>query len=337
MPSEQQRIVITRPLPGDAVAYFHAKGFTNLWSNERDERLTRDELLSTIVGADAVVSTPADTLINHEFFDAAGDQLIIVSNYAVGVDNIDLAEAARREVIVGHTPDATTEATADIAWLLLLGAARRATEAIHLVRSGQWKGIGPNDLLGGDVLGKTLFIIGAGRIGYATARRAIGWNMPVLYHARSAHAEFEAPPISARRVSLEEGLREADFVSVHTPMTEETLHLIDAQRLAMMKPSAILVNTSRGPVIDEAALVEALRERVIAAAGLDVFEREPQLAAGLDELPNAFLLPHLGTATTGAREWMMHMAAENAIAALRGEPVPHAFPLPEVDHAHTQH
>jgi glyoxylate reductase len=322
------RIIITRPLPGDPVGLLREAGFTNVWINPRDERLARPELLRVIKGAHAVLATPADTLINHEFFDAAGPQLKIVSNYAVGVDNTDLAEAKKRGILVGHTPHAVTEPTADIAWLLLLGAAKRASEGERLIRSGGWKGVGPNELLGHRVIGKTLFIIGAGRIGLATARRSIGWEMKVFYHARSQHPEFEHPSINARRVSLEEGLRKADFVSVHTPLTAETRHLINAERLAMMKPTAILINTSRGAVVDEAALVDALRSGGIAAAGLDVFEKEPQLAPGLIDLPNTFLLPHLGSATVEDRVWMMEIAVSNVIAALKGEPLPHAYPIP---------
>ncbi|MCI0365156.1 MAG: D-glycerate dehydrogenase [Phycisphaerales bacterium] len=321
------RIVITRPLPGEPVKLLAQAGFRDVWINPHDERLSRPALLEAVRGAVAVLATPADTLINAEFFDAAGPQLKIVSNYAVGVDNTDLKEAKRRGIVVGHTPHAVTEPTADIAWLLLLGAAKRASEGEQLVRSGRWTGVAPLQLLGRRVIGKTLLIVGAGRIGLAMARRSIGWEMNVLYHARSRHPEFEKSPINARRVSLEDGLREADFVSVHTPMNESTRHLIDATRLAMMKPTAILINTSRGGVIDEAALVEALRSQKIAAAGLDVYEKEPQLAPGLAELENTFLLPHLGSATVEDRTWMMEIAVANIIAALKSEPIPHAYPI----------
>lgn len=321
------RIVITRPLPDDVLARFRDAGFTNVWCNPDDARLERSRLLDAVRGAHAVLATPADVLINAEFFDAAGKQLVIVSNYAVGVDNIDLAEAARRGVIVGHTPNAVTEPTADIAWLLLLGAAKRATEGMDLVRSGAWKGVGPNELLGLRVVGKTLLIVGAGRIGYATARRSIGFDMNVLYHARSNHPEFEQPPINARPVALDEGLAEADFVSIHTPLTDETRHLIDASKLALMKPTAVLVNTARGAVVDEAALVDALRDHRIAAAGLDVYENEPQLAPGLAELRNVFVLPHIGSATVEDRQWMTRIAIDNIIAALQGQTPPHAYPI----------
>lgn len=321
----EPRIIVTRPMPGHPVAKLKAAGFNNIWINPVDERLRRPELLAAVRGAHAVIATPADTLINKEFFDAAGQQLKIVSNYAVGVDNIDLAEAKRRGVIVGHTPEAVTEPTADIAWLLLLGAARRAREGMDLVRSGNWRGVGPNQLLGQRLIGKTLFVVGAGRIGYATARRAPGFEMNVIYHARSQHEEFEREPIQARRVTLEEGLREADVVSIHTPLTAETWHLIGAKELELMKSSTILVNTARGAVVDEEALVHALQGKQIAAVGLDVYENEPTLADGLLEARNAYLLPHLGSATEEDRVWMCKIAVENVVACLRGKSPPHVY------------
>ena len=307
------RIIITRPLPGDPSDLLRQAGFSNVWVNPRDERLPRSELLRVIPGAHAVLATPADTLINAEFFDAAGPQLKIVSNYAVGVDNTDLAEARRRGIIVGHTPHAVTEPTADIAWLLLLGAAKRAGEGERLVRSGTWKGVGPNELLGTRVIGKTLLIVGAGRIGLATARRSIGWEMKVLYCARSRHPEYEKPPISAQRIGLEEGLRQADFVSVHTPLSAQTRHLISAERLAMLKPSAILINTARGEIVDEKALIAALQAGRIAGAGLDVYTHEPAVDPALLALDNVVLLPHLGSATIEGRE----ASGEKVIANIR--------------------
>ena len=197
-----KRIVITRPLPGDPVDKFSQAGFDNIWVNPQDVGLTRSELLEAVVGAHGVIDTPFDTNINAEFFDAAGEQLIIVSNYAVGVDNVDLAEAAKRGIIVGNTPDPVTEPTADAAWLLLLAAARRARQGLDLARSGNWKGVRPLDPPGKRIIGKTLLIIGPGRIGSAVARRALGWDMQILYYARSQHPEIEGSPINATRVSL---------------------------------------------------------------------------------------------------------------------------------------
>lgn len=317
------RITITRPLPGNPVELLRDAGFIDVWINPRDERLTPEEFRAAVPGADAILTTPMDR-VDAALLDAAGPQLKIVSNYAVGYDNIDIAEVKRRGIIIGNTPGAVTEPTADIAWLLLLGAARNAQEGIDLLRSNSWTGVAPMQLLGTRLGGKTLFILGAGRIGTATARRAPGFGVKIIYTARSRKREMESPPINGSFVTLDEGLARADFISIHVPLNQETRHLINAQRLAQMKSSATLVNTSRGGVIDEGALVEALRSNRIAAAGLDVFENEPALHPGLIDLPNVFLLPHLGSATREDREWMMRLAVENTIAALRGEPVPHS-------------
>ena len=320
-----EKVVISRRLPGDAEGRLRAASglqISPLFQNPEDAALARGVLLEEVRGASAVITTPADR-VDAELLDAAGSALQIISNFAVGVDNIDLGAARERGVLVGHTPGAVTEPTADIAWLLLLGAARRATEGVRTVRSGHWTGLGVHDLLGTRLVGKTLLIVGAGRIGLAVARRSIGWQMRVRYVARSAHPEFEAPPIDGERVELLPGLAEADIVSIHTPLTEATRHLIGEQELAAMRPDALLVNTSRGAVVDEAALVAALRAKQILAAGLDVYEEEPRLANGLTELDNAFLLPHLGSATVDDRRWMMEIAVDNVIAALRGETPPH--------------
>lgn len=320
-----RRIVITRPLPGDPVGIFSNAGFDDVWVNPQDVGLTRSELLESVKGAHAVIDTPFDTNINAEFFDAAGKQLVIVSNYAVGVDNVDLVEAAKRGIIVGNTPGPVTEPTADAAWMLLLAAARRAREGLDLARSGNWKGVRPFDPPGKRIIGKTLLIIGPGRIGSAVARRAIGWDMQILYYARSQHANIESSPINAKRVTLEDGLKQADFVSIHCPATDETKHLINAERLAMMKNTAVLINTARGSVVDENALVKALQSKTIFAAGLDVFENEPVIHPGLVEADNAFLYPHWGSSTDEDRNWMTQIATDNVIAALTGKPVPFEF------------
>jgi glyoxylate reductase len=318
------RIVITRPIPGDPAAMCAARGYDDVWCNPVDRRLERRALLAAIRGAAGVLATPADTNIDAEFFEAAGPGLRIVSNYAVGVDNIDLDEARRRGVSVGHTPNAVTEPTADLAWMLILAAARRAREGLDLCRSGAWTGVRPFDPPGRRLIGRTLLIVGAGRIGHATARRAIGWDMRILYHARSRHPEFEAPPLNATPIDLDAGLAAADVVSLHTPLTDETRHLIDARRLALMKPTAVLVNTARGPVVDEAALAAALRAGGLFGAGLDVYEREPRIEADLVGCPNAFLMPHWGSTTEEDRLWMTEMAVDNLLGGLRGERPPHA-------------
>ena len=280
--------------------------------------LPRGVLLKTIAGADAVIATGRD-LVDVEFFDAAGPQLQIVANTAVGVDNIDLEEARRREVQITNTPDPVCEPTADAAWLLLMAAARRVTEGQRLIQSGTWEGFWPTLLVGRRLLRKTLLVVGAGRIGQAIARRSVGWEMDVLYVANSDKPEIEGAPIGARRVSLEEGLGQADFVCLSVPLTEQTHHLIDRRGLSRMKQSAVLVNVARGPVVDEAALVEALKARTISAAGLDVFEKEPELADGLRDLPNVVLLPHLGSATVEDRIWVIEQATDSVVSVLRGE------------------
>lgn len=286
-------------------------------ANSSGQILPREALLATVAGADAVITTGRD-LVDAEFFEAAGAQLRIVANTAVGVDNIDLDEARRRQIQITNTPDPVCEPTADAAWLLMMAAARRVTEGQNLIQSGRWEGFWPTLLVGQRILHKTLLVVGAGRIGAAIARRSIGWEMEVLYVANSAKPALEASPVSAQRTTLEEGLARADFVCLSVPLNAETHHMINASRLAMMKSSSVLVNVARGPVVDEAALVTALRERVIAAAGLDVFEREPHLAAGLRELPNVVLLPHLGSATVEDRVWVVEQATESVVAVLRG-------------------
>lgn len=240
------------------------------------------------------------------------DRLRIVANMAVGTDNVDLAAAERLGIAVSNTPEVLTDATADLTWALLLGAARDLVWGDRFVRAGAYTGWRPDLGVGLDVTGRTLGVVGAGRIGTAVAERARGFRMQVLVND------------VGRGTPLPELLERSDFVTLHVPLTPDTHHLIGAVELRRMKPTALLVNTSRGPVIDEAALVEALRERWIAAAALDVFEREPALAPGLAELPNVLLAPHLGSATVATRNRMAELAAENIAACLAGEPLPSA-------------
>ena len=259
-------------------------------------------------GVDALLCLLTDR-IDADFL-AGARHLRIVANLAVGTDNIDLAAALRLGIPVSNTPDVLTDATADLTFALLLAAARRLAWADRYVRGGGFVGWNPELGIGLDVTGRTLGIVGAGRIGRAVAERARGFRMELLLHSRNL-----GPP-------LDELLARSDFVSLHVPLTAETRHLIGARELARMKPSAVLVNTARGPIVDEAALVEALRSRRIAAAGLDVFEHEPALAPGLRDLPQVVLAPHIGSATVATRARMAEVAARNIVAALRGEPIP---------------
>ncbi len=289
-----------------------------------DDQMPEGELRAFVRGASVIVSMFSDR-VDAALLDAAGPQLRGVCNFAVGYNNIDLDACRERGVAVTNTPNAVTEGTADLAWALILAVARRVVEGDAFARSGAWADrgtLGMSEFMGVDLTGRMLLIVGAGRIGFATAMRSVGWGMRVLYTARSRHWDFELAPLAGERVSLEEGLSRADVVSVHTPLTAETRHLIDAEALRRMKANAILVNTSRGPVVDEAALALALREKRIWGAGLDVFEREPAVHEGLKGLSNVVMTPHIGSAERKYREMMTAMVGENAGAILRGEEPP---------------
>jgi len=263
--------------------------------------------------------------VDRELLDAAGPGLKAVCNFAVGTDNIDLKACRERGVVVTNTPNAVTEGTADMAWALMLAVARRLIPADRFARSPEYakRGpLGPVEFVGGDLTGRTLLIVGAGRIGRAVAMRSIGWGMRVLYVARSMHWDFELAPLAAKRVTLEEGLKEADVVSIHTPLTPETRHLINERTLKLMKPSAILINTARGPIVEEAALVRALEEKRIYGAGLDVFEDEPRVHPGLITMEQVVLSPHIGSAAERYREMMTAMVEENVRAVLAGREPP---------------
>ena len=285
-------------------------------SNAND--LSSAELEAKIAGASALI-TPLTLKVDAEILDAAGPNLMVVANYAVGYDNIDLAACTERGVTVCNGPPPMTEPTADLAWTLLLGAIRRVREGLSLATGGNWSGYDAGLLLGHRLTGGTLMIVGAGRIGSAVARRSLGWNMKVLYTARSAKPDLESKPISARRTTLEEGLPLADAVVVTTALTPETRHLIDASALAAMKKKAVLVNVSRGPVVDEGALAKALATGGIFAAGLDVYENEPRIHPDLVDLPNALLLPHIASATVEDREDLTDICVENVVSVLGGQ------------------
>jgi len=289
-----------------------------------DHKPSREELLAGIRGSSVVVTMYSDK-VDLEFIEAAGPQLRGVCNFAVGYENIDLELCRSRGIVATNTPHAVTEGTADLAWALLLAAARRLIEADRYARSPEYpaKGhLGMSDFLGADLTGRTLLIVGAGRIGYATAMRSRGWGMRVLYMARTRHWDFELAPLAATRVELMEGLRQADVVSIHCPLTPQTKHLINREAFAAMKPGAILINTARGPIVDEQALVDAVASGKLFSAGLDVYEFEPKVHPDLISNPRVVLSPHIGSAETRYRELMTEMVCENAAAILAGKPAP---------------
>ncbi len=313
------RVLIFPPLPPPAADLLRQAGW-EVDALESAGPIARGEVLARIRGAAAVLSI-IGIRVDDALLDAAGPSLRVVANFAVGYDNIDVPACTRRGVRVTNTPGVLTEATADLTWALILAAARRIAEGDRLVRAGRWNGWSPTQMLGLELRGATLGILGAGRIGTAVALRSRGFGMRVLYAHPRANDVLDRE-LSARRVELDELVRDSDVLSLHVPMRPENLHLIDAPRLALMKPTAVLVNTARGPIVDEAALVAALRDRRIMAAGLDVYENEPRLSPGLSELDNVVLLPHLGSATTATRSAMSRMAAENIIAVLAGREPP---------------
>ena len=286
--------------------------------NETDTPLPKTELMTRLRGKDGLICQIVTTVDDEVL--AQAPSLRVVANVAVGYNNIDVAAARRRGVVVTNTPDVLTETTADFAWTLLMAAARRVVEADRFARSGRWTRWQWDLLWGADVHGKTLGIVGFGRIGRAVARRALGFDMRVLYHdAVRADAAAERE-LRAAPTDLATLLRESDFVTLHTNLTAETRHLIDARTLRTMKPSAILVNASRGPVVDEAALARALREGWIAAAGLDVFEEEPTIHPDLLPLTNVVMAPHIASASGETRLAMATLAVKNCLAVLEGQP-----------------
>jgi glyoxylate reductase len=318
-------IAVTNRLPEPALQLLREAGELRL--AEATEALPREQLLALVAGADGVLTLLGDR-VDDEFFDAAGPQLRCVANVAVGFDNIDLEAAARRRVVVTNTPGVLDDATADLTLALLLAATRRLGEGERLVRSGRPWAWGMSFMLGSDLRGKRLGIVGLGNIGIRVARRARAFGMTIAYRNRREAPADVVAELGAERLGLEELLESADVLSLHCPLTAETRHLIGAPELALMKPTATLVNTARGPVVDETALVEALREGTIAAAALDVYEREPAVEPGLLELENVVLSPHLGSATVETRTAMAELAARNAIAVLADQKAPNPVDLP---------
>lgn len=307
---------VTNRLPNSAVEMLRGAGEVRL--DERETAIPRADLLALVTGADAVLTLLHDR-VDAELLDAAGPQLRCVANVAVGFDNVDIAAAKERGVVVTNTPEVLDDATADLTMALLLAATRRLAEGDRLVRSGRPWSWGMSFMLGSSLRGKLLGIVGLGGIGRRVAERARAFGMGIAYHSRHpAPAEVEAA-LDAQRMPLEQLLRESDVVSLHCPLTPETHHLIGAAELESMKESAVLINAARGPVVDERALAEALAAGQIAAAGLDVYEHEPQVEPRLLELENVVLSPHLGSATVETRTAMAELAARNAISVLAGQ------------------
>jgi lactate dehydrogenase-like 2-hydroxyacid dehydrogenase len=307
-------VAVTRWLPPPGVSPLVEAGL-DVRYREEDRTPSRPELLRHVAGAAGVLSLLTER-IDDEVLESAGPGLAVVANLAVGYDNIDVDACRRRGVVVTNTPDVLTEATADLTWALVLAAARRLGEGERLVRAGHWSGWRPGELLGMGLDGKTLAIFGMGKIGTAVARRAMGFGMRVAYHNRSRSPRESE--VDARWVPLDELFRTADVLALCAPATDDTRHVVDASSLALMKPGAIVVNTARGPLVDEAALAEALTDGRLRAAALDVYEREPEISAELLELENVVLLPHLGSATDEARAGMVELACANVVAVLGG-------------------
>ena len=312
------KVFVTRAIPDKGFDMIKDFCDVDLWPDELPPG--RAELLQHVRGVDGLLCLLTDK-INGEVMDEAGPQLKVISNHAVGVDNINVNAATARKIPVGNTPDVLTDATADFAFALMMAAGRRLLEAERYVRDGKWKTWGPMLLLGVELKGATLGLVGFGRIGKAMARRAVGFDMRVIYYDPSE--KKSDPDIKATPVDFETLLEESDFISLHTPLTPDTRHMIDSEALSKMKPSTVLVNTSRGPVVDLDALYEALKERRIFAAGLDVTEPEPlPLDSPLLTLDNIIIAPHIASASKTARDKMSWMAAQNLIAGLKDERLP---------------
>ncbi|MBE9505838.1 MAG: D-glycerate dehydrogenase [Chloroflexi bacterium] len=319
-------LVTYRDIPGRGLVEGLRERF-EVHVNSHDGQLPREELLTAVADVEALVCLPSER-IDAELLDTAPN-LRVVSNYAVGFNNVDVDAATARGVMVTNTPDVVTDATADLAWAILMAIARDVLVVDRFARSGEWKEWRPEAFIAADITGTTLGIVGLGRIGQAMARRAAGFDMRVLYSdVHRADRETERR-LGAEFVERDSLLRESDFVTLHVPLNDATRHLIGERELSLMKPTAYLVNASRGPIVDEQALVRALRSHEIAGAALDVYENEPRLAEGLAALDNVILIPHLGANSRRTRDMMAGMTVENVVAALSGE-VPPTLVNPEV-------
>ncbi len=309
------KVFLTRELPPESMRLLSEAA--DLTYNQEDRTLTKQEVIDGVQNADGLICLLNDN-IDQEII-TSGPNLRVVANFAVGYNNIDVEAATLRGLPVTNTPGVLTDSTADMAWALLMDAARRVSEGDRMVRTRQWAGWGPLQLLGADITGSTLGIIGFGRIGQAVAKRALGFEMRICYWNRTRLSKEQEAAFGVEYLPMNELLSESDFVSVHVALNESTRHLIGAKEFEVMKPSACLINTARGPVVDEGALVTALKQGDIASAGLDVYEQEPLLEPGLYDLENVVVAPHLGSATIGTRTKMGNMAVENCLMACSGQ------------------
>ncbi len=306
------RVFVTRRIPESGLEILRENFEVDVF--EGDSPISREELIKRAKGCEGILPLLTDS-IDADIMDKTGIKAI--ANFAVGIDNVDISAATKRTIPVTNTPGVLTDATADLTFALILAISRRIVESDKYLREGKWKGWDPLLLLGGDFVGKTLGIIGFGRIGKAVAQRAQGFNMNIIYTSRSRYLEEENEGI--KFVSFDELLKTSDYVTIHAPYTEETHHLISEKELDMMKPTAYLINTSRGKLIDEIQLIKTLKEKKIAGAALDVFYNEPEINPELIELDNVVIIPHLGSASLETRTKMAIIAAENLVDALKGK------------------
>jgi len=313
---QKPKLFITRYIPEEAIKRLEEVFEVEIFPENR--AITHEELKEKVKDIDALICLLTDN-IDHEIIEAASN-LKCISVYAVGYNNIDVETATKHSIVICNTPGVLTETTADLAWALIMSCARRIVEADCFVREGKFQGWEPMLMLGNDIFGKTLGIIGMGRIGRAVANRALGFDMKVIYY--DPQVDPESLPSDYVSVDLTTLCQNSDFISIHTPLTPETRHLIGEKEFNLMKPTAILINTARGPIIDEQTLISALKEHKIAGAGLDVYENEPVIPEELIKLSNVILLPHIGSASYETRTKMALLAAENAIAVIEGKNPP---------------
>jgi glyoxylate reductase len=315
----KRKVFLTRLLPDQAMK--ELKTLFDLSYHPKDRQLTRKEIIRRASGHEGLISMLSDP-IDQEVIQGC-PTLKVIANYAVGYNNIDLEAATARKIIVTNTPGVLSETTADLVWALILAVGRRLIEGDRLVRAGRWKGWAPTQLLGSDIHGKTIGIVGMGRIGRAVAKRARGFSMQILYYSRTRLEPAVERELDAHSVSFEYLLANSDFLTLHVPLNAQTHHLIDRQELFRMKPNSYLINTSRGPVVNEKALIEVLQKGHLAGAGLDVFEHEPRISTKLLRLKNVVVLPHIGTASVETRIRMGLIVAENLKAVFEGRIPPH--------------